>query len=321
MSSGSSVEDQPLSIEGHEGFLGDYYEHLAEEDARSYTGDVLTARAERHRSAASVRKPGQANVSIEDEEDSSVVFVVTDDMPFLVDSVNAELVRQHAAIRLVVHPLFVAARNRETGALVKVNKVPSHIGISSGDTAAMPSLSHLIAQGENASYMESWIAVEISRVSDEAKDSLLEGLRRVLNDVRAAVEDWPKMRQKALEIAENLDKVANPAQIAELRQAKDLLRWLDEGNFTFLGYREYDLLNVDGEDVLELREDSGLGLLRAAADSPHIQHLTDTGRKKAREKRALVITKANSRSTVHRSAYLDYIGIKSFDAAGNVNGE
>src|ERR687890_805686 len=135
MSSGSSVEDQPLSIEGHEGFLGDYYEHLAEEDARSYSGDVLTTRAERHRRAASVRKPGQANISIEDEEDSSVVFVITDDMPFLVDSVNAELVRQHAAIRLVVHPLFVAARNRETAALMKVNKVPSHLGISSGDTA------------------------------------------------------------------------------------------------------------------------------------------------------------------------------------------
>jgi glutamate dehydrogenase len=321
MSSGSSVEDQPLSIEGREGFLGDYYEHLAEEDARGYPGDVLAARAEKHRDLASIRKPGQAKISIADEEDSSVVFVVTDDMPFLVDSVNAELVRQHAAIRLVVHPLFVAARNRETGALMKVNKVPSHIGISSGDTAAMPSLSHLIAQGENASYMESWIAVEINRVSDEAKAALLEGLQRVLNDVRAAVEDWPKMRQKALEIAENLDRVANPAQIAELRQAKDLLHWLDDGNFTFLGYREYDLVNVDGEDVLELREDSGLGLLRAAADSPHIQHLTDTGRKKAREKRALVITKANSRSTVHRSAYLDYIGVKSFDAAGNVNGE
>ncbi|MGX1160371.1 glutamate dehydrogenase [Arthrobacter sp. SLBN-100] len=321
MSSGSSVEDQPLAIEGLEGFLGDYYEHLAEEDARAYPADVLTARAVGHRGVASIRKPGHANISIHDEEDSSVVFVVTDDMPFLVDSVNAELVRQHAAIRLVVHPLFVAARNTETGELAKVNKVPSHIGISSGDTAAMPSLSHLIAQGENASYMESWIAVEINRISDKAKDSLLEGLGRVLNDVRAAVEDWPKMRQKALEIAENLDKVANPVQIAELRQAQDLLHWLDDGNFTFLGYREYDLVNVDGEDVLELREDSGLGLLRAAADSPHIQHLTDTGRKKAREKRALVITKANSRSTVHRSAYLDYIGVKSFDAAGNVNGE
>ena len=321
MSSGSSVEDQPLSIEGLEGFMGDYYQHLAEEDARSYPRDVLEARAEEHRRAASVRQPGQARISIVDEEDSSVVFVVTDDMPFLVDSVNAELVRQHAAIKLVVHPLFVATRNRESGELVKVNRVPAHLGISSGDTAAMPNLSHLIAQGENASHMESWIAVEIQRVPDETKTSLLEGLTRVLNDVRAAVEDWPRMRQKALEIAESLDRVANSAQIAELRQAKDLLRWLDDGNFTFLGYREYDLLNVDGEDVLELREDSGLGLLRAAADSPHIQHLTDTGRKKAREKRALVITKANSRSTVHRSAYLDYIGIKSFDAAGNVNGE
>ncbi len=321
MSSGSSVEDQPLSVEADEGFIGDYYQHLAEEDARTYPRDVLVARADHHREVASVRQRGRAKIAIMDEEDSSVVFVVTDDMPFLVDSVNAELVRQHAAIKLVIHPLFVATRNRDSGGLVKVNRVPAHLGISSGDTAAMPSLSHLIAQGENASHMESWIAVEINRVSEEAKAALLEGLGRVLKDVRAAVEDWPKMRQRAIQIAESLDQIANPAQIAELRQAKDLLRWLDDGNFTFLGYREYDLVTVDGEDVLELREDSGLGLLRASEDSPHIQHLTDTGRKKAREKRALVITKANSRSTVHRSAYLDYIGVKSFDAAGNVNGE
>ncbi|MFP5367219.1 MAG: NAD-glutamate dehydrogenase, partial [Actinomycetes bacterium] len=180
MSSGSSVEDQPLSIEGDEGFIGDYYQHLAEEDARTYPRDVLVGRADSHRHVASVRQPGQANISILDEEDSSVVFVVTDDMPFLVDSVNAELVRQHAAIKLVIHPLFVATRNRESGELVKVNRVPAHLGISSGDTAAMPNLSHLIAQGENASHMESWIAVEINRVTDEAKAALLEGLERVL---------------------------------------------------------------------------------------------------------------------------------------------
>lgn len=321
MSSGSSVEDQPLAIGDREGFLGDYYQHLAEEDARSYSQDVLASRAEMHREVAAVRLPGQAKIAISTEADSSVVYVVTDDMPFLVDSVNAELVRQNSAIHLVIHPLFVVTRNRESGQLVRVDRVPSQFGISSGDTAAMPSMSHLIATGDNASHMESWIAVEIDRTNDDARDALLAGLERVLGDVRAAVEDWPKMRNKALQIAESLDKVANPAQITELRQAQDLLRWLDEGNFTFLGYREYDLINVDGEDVLELREDSGLGLLRAAADSHHVQHLTDAGRKKAREKRALVITKANSRSTVHRPAYLDYIGVKSFDAAGNVNGE
>ena len=97
---------------------------------------------------------------------------------------------------------------------------------------------------------------------------------------------------------------------------------MDDGNFTFLGYREYDLKNESGEDVLEPREGSGLGLLRGGRRHPApVQHLTATGQRKAREKRALVITKANSRSTVHRSAYLDYIGVKSFDAAGNVNGE
>jgi len=321
MSSGSSVEDQPLAIGDREGFLGDYYQHLAEEDARSYPQDVLAARAETHRQVAAVRLPGQAKISIVTETDSSVVYVVTDDMPFLVDSVNAELVRQNSAIHLVNHPLFVVTRQRESGQLVKVDRVPAQFGISSGDTAAMPSMSHLIATGDNSSHMESWIAVEIDRTSEDARAALLAGLERVLGDVRAAVEDWPKMRNKALQIAESLDKVANPAQIAELRQAQDLLRWLDDGNFTFLGYREYDLINVAGEDVLELREGSGLGLLRAANGSHHVQHLTDAGRKKAREKRALVITKANSRSTVHRPAYLDYVGVKSFDAAGNVNGE
>ncbi len=323
MSSGSSVEDQTVSMGAGEGYLGDYYEHLADEDARGYAREVLTARAGTHRQLAATRVPGNANISVVDEPDCSVVYIVTDDMPFLVDSVNAELVRQKSPIHLVMHPLFVVTRNRETGELVKVARVPSHLGISSGDTAAMPNLSHLIAEGDNASHMESWIAVEIDRADEAKHGELIDGLSRVLGDVRAAVEDWPKMRNQAQAIARDLDKIANPAQIAELRQAQDLLRWLDDGNFTFLGYREYELINESGEDVLEPREESGLGLLRPSTAHPthQIQHLTEAGRKKAREKRALVITKANSRSTVHRPAYLDYIGVKSFDAAGNVNGE
>ncbi|MET3808931.1 glutamate dehydrogenase [Arthrobacter sp. UYEF3] len=316
------MEDQPVSVGASEGYFGDYFEHLAEEDARAYGGEVLTARSQTHLQVADHRRPGVAKILISDEAESSVVYIVTDDMPFLVDSVNAELVRQKSPIRLVMHPLFVVTRNRETGRLVKVARVPSHLGISSGDTAAMPKLSHLIADGDNASHMESWIAVEIDRVDDAKREQLIEGISRVLGDVRAAVEDWPKMRNKAHEISADLDRVAHAAQIAELRQAQELLRWLDDGNFTFLGYREYDLRDDSGEDVLELREDSGLGLLRGSTDTRHqIQHLTETGRKKARERRALVITKANSRSTVHRSAYLDYVGVKSFDAAGNVNGE
>ena len=139
-------------------------------------------------------------------------------MPFLVDSVNAELVRQNAPIHLVTHPLFVVTRNRESGELVKVARVPSHLGIASGDTAAMPNISHLIAEGDNASHLESWIAVEIDHVDDAKRAELLEGMAKVLDDVRAAVEDWPTMRDKALQIAEVLDKLANPC--ADRRPAR-----------------------------------------------------------------------------------------------------
>ncbi|WP_427018638.1 NAD-glutamate dehydrogenase [Pseudarthrobacter sp. P1] len=321
MSSGSNTVESPLAPGAMEKFIADYYEHLAAEDAAAYSPDVLRARADAHRALAENRALGAAKVEVLNEEDCSVVYIVTDDMPFLVDSVNAELVRQNAAIHLVTHPMFVVTRNRATHELVKIERVPAHVGIASGDTAAMPALSHLVAEGDNASYLESWIAVEIDRCTDAAREELAAGLAKILGDVRAAVEDWPTMREKALSRAELLNTVLSGEKIANLREAEDLLHWMDAGNFTFLGYREYDLVQENGEDVLVNREGSGLGLLRDGANHAQIQHLTTPGQRKAREKSALVITKANSRSTVHRAAYLDYIGVKSFDSNGNVNGE
>jgi glutamate dehydrogenase len=304
-----------------ETFIADYYEHLADEDAQEYDLEVLRARAGTHWDIALTRQPKTANVQIRDESDCSVVYIVTDDMPFLVDSVNAELVRQHAAIHLVVHPLLVVARNKDTHELVSVARMPASVGVSSGDTAAMPNISHLLGTEDDVPHLESWIAIEIDRAGEEAHARLIEGLTRVLGDVRAAIEDWQPMRAKAVLISDALGKVVHAQEIQDLKQTQELLRWLDRDNFTFLGYREYDLKTVGGEDVLTIREGSGLGLLRSPDDRHEIQHLTEAGRKMARERRALVITKANSRSSVHRPAYFDYIGIKSFDADGNVNGE
>lgn len=318
MSSGSSRDLSNLD-KSAEVFISNYYEHLDEEDARSYTPEALNDRAMFHYDVAADRKLGKAAIDIKEEAAASVIVITTDDMPFLVDSVTAELVRQNAAIRLVQHPTFVATRNTETNALIEVHPVPSNMGVSSGDTAAMPSISHLVATSDNASHIESWIAVEIDRVDDETADEIVSGLRRVLRDVRASVDDWSTMRNKVREIASSLGDVPGAGEIPDLQQARDLLHWLDDGNFTFLGFREYGLATQDGEDVLITEPESGLGMLRDKKRA--VQHLTSAGREKAREKRALVITKANSRSTVHRAAYLDYIGVKRFDAQGNVNGE
>lgn len=299
----------------------DYYTQLSEEDEAAYAPSVLASRALAHAELAQERTPGTIKVAVVDERDASVVYIVTDDMPFLVDSVSAELVRQKAAIRLVTHPMFVISRDRTSHQLTGLNKVPSHAGIASGDTTSMPSIAHLISAGDNTSHLESWIAVEIDKADDDAKVELVAGLEKILVNVRAAVEDWPAMREKALSRAEVLATELAGESLTDIREAEDLLHWMEADNFTFLGYREYDLVKRDGEDVLLNREGSGLGLLRDGSSHAQIQHLTSTGQRKAREKRVLVITKANSRSTVHRAAYLDYIGIKSFDSQGNVNGE
>ena len=317
----SHEPEQDQARYGGASFLDDYFVQLSEEDAANYDPELLKSRAFAHQAVAEHRTAGQARMDIRDEPDASVVYIVTDDMPFLVDSVSAELVKQNLAIHLITHPVFVVGRDRASNALASVTRVPSHAGVASGDTSAMPNISHLLGDGDNTSYLESWIAIEIPRTGDAEKEQLLAGLAKVLADVRAAVEDWPAMREKALSRAEILATVLAGESLVDLREAEDLLHWMEADNFTFLGYREYDLDRRDGEDVLVNRDGSGLGLLRDGSSHPTVQHLTSTGRRKAREKRVLVITKANSRSTVHRGAYLDYIGIKSFDAQGNVNGE
>ncbi|CAM5336539.1 hypothetical protein SRIMM317S_01671 [Streptomyces rimosus subsp. rimosus] len=187
--------------------------------------------------------------------------------------------------------------------------------------------------------IESWIHVEIDRETDRADlKQITKDLLRVLSDVREAVEDWEKMRDAALRIADELptEPTADDLRDQEVDEARELLRWLAADHFTFLGYREYELTSAPGEsgdeeDVLTAVAGTGLGILRsdpAHSDgddghpvSPSFNRLPKDARAKAREHRLLILTKANSRSTVHRPSYLDYVGVKKFDADGNVIGE
>jgi glutamate dehydrogenase len=145
----------------------------------------------------------------------------------------------------------------------------------------------------------------------------------VLGDVRAAVEDWPAMRQRARDIGAELGERPPPTAEAAA-EARELLAWMHDGHFTFLGYREYDIGSEGGEDVLRTVPGSGLGILREMDERPvsaSFQQLPPRVRKLAREKNPLNLTKANSRATVHRPSYLDYVGVKRFDASGEVSGE
>lgn len=233
----------------------------------------------------------------------TVVEVVTDDMPFIVDSVCAALNRAERTLNLVIHPIY-AVRRDAVGGLVKITPLSAN---------------------QNGAIAESWLHIEIDRESDSADITELTALlRQVLADVRVSVQDWPLMATKARELAEELASSPPPTvDPNELAEAGEFLKWIADDHFTFLGYREYDLVDdVEVGEQLVSRADLGLGLLRGApAQSTTFSTLTPQVKMKAREPRILVLTKANRRSTVHRPVYLDYVGVKAFDADGNVVGE
>lgn len=236
----------------------------------------------------------------------SVLEIVTDDMPFLVDSVTAELTRSGRAIHLVAHPQL--AVSREADILTEVHDV--EVNNIKGSVIA-----------------ESWMHIHFERdFSSQDLVAIELGIKRVLSDVRKSVDDWSLMRTKAIEISgvlrrEGLGQVSQ----SQRDEAIALLDWLTQESFTFIGYREYLLVDVQGEDALAPVPHTGLGILRQPEQhgevSKSFAQLPAAVRAKVREQELLVLSKANSRSTVHRPNYLDYIGIKTFNDQGVVIGE
>ena len=296
-----------------------YYAHVAADDLVDRTPAELGTAVASHFLAAASRPQGTAAIRVRTpaapaaperpsrgarpplDDTRSVVEIVTDDMPFLVDSATIELHRNDIAIHLTVHPQM-SVRRDVAGRLLEV--------LGTGERP----------EGCTA---ESWMHIEIDRVAEEGQAALEANLQRVLRDVREAVEDWPKISAAARRIADDL-MTAPPGCIPQedVTEATELLRWLAQDHFTFLGFREYRLVVEEEEPVLQAIPGSGLGILRADQQrSISFGSLPSAVKAKAREAQLLILTKANSRSTVHRPAYLDYVGVKVFDADGNAIGE
>jgi glutamate dehydrogenase len=290
------------------GFLGAYYRLVATEDLVPAGPRRLAAVAAWHASLGASRPEGRAAVQVRDSGEASltgagtVVDIVTDDMPYLVDSVTMELNRHAANIRLIVHPLMTAHRD-VTGV--------AH-GIALGGIGADPA-----ADGEPTAgtLHESWIHVELGHLPEPAV--LAADLRRVLDDLRVAMEDQRRMRSAARELVESLDTAGNGPEAAEAGQ---LLAWLSAGHFTFLGYREYALVKHGAEPELRPVPGTGLGLLRHdVSDSAPVT--PPGGEHGERSARLLVLAKSSTKSTVYRPSYLDYVAVRAFGPDGRLVGE
>jgi glutamate dehydrogenase len=281
-------------------------EDLAERQVADLYGAALS-----HWSFARKREAGRAKLRVFNptiaehgwQSTHTIIEIVNDDMPFLVDSVTMEVNRNGLTLHLIIHPL-VAVRRGDDGVLQGL----------AGEGGA-----------SSAARRESFIHVEVDRVPEPARlEALAADLTRVLGDVRLAVVDWKKMQERVLDIVRGLDERAPPIPPQELAEGQAFLRWLADNHFTFLGCRSHELDKVDGEDVLKIVPDSSLGILRdgpTPSANAAFAALPPEVRAHARRPDLLVVTKSTSRSTVHRPGHLDYVAVKRFDDAGQVCGE
>ncbi|MFC4000257.1 NAD-glutamate dehydrogenase [Prauserella oleivorans] len=290
-----------------------YYRLIPAEEIIGEPPADLVAAVRSHLQLAERRVPGRPAVRLlnptaaEDgwTSEATVIQLVTDDMPYLVDSVAAELSRGGVQVQRIVHPIVVVSRD-VTGRLLDVHPLAD------------------VAEPPQGATVESWMYLEIDSISDPDRAREIDNrLRSVLGDVREVVEDAQKMVETARAIADELDAAPPPLPREEVHDGAQLLRWLAEGHLTFLGYRHYEVVRDpdSGEPALRAVLASGLGVLRQ--DSLAARSLTagpDTAAQ-ALAPNLLVLTQASAPSTVHRPVYPYYIGVKTFDEHGNVNGE
>ena len=291
-----------------EAFTRAYFRQVDAEDLAARAPADLYGAALSHWNFGRKREPGKVRVrvfnpSVQEhgwQSTHTIIEIVNDDMPFLVDSVTMEVNRQGLTLHLIVHPIIRV--NRTDGTLMGV-----------------------LPDDSPAGGRESFMHVEVDRLTDPARmEALAKDLERVLDDVRVAVEDWKKMIGKVREIVADLDRRPPPVGQMELAEARAFLEWLAADHFTFLGYRAHDLVVKDGDDALAVVPGSGMGILREKPGeelATSFSQLPPQMRAYARVKDLLIVTKSNSRSTVHRPGYLDYVGIKRYDDRGEVAGE
>ncbi|MFT5520717.1 MAG: glutamate dehydrogenase [Enterobacterales bacterium] len=233
----------------------------------------------------------------------TVIELVHVDMPFMIDSIRMELNRMGLNTHLMISVPFNFTRN------------------SKGQITALE-----VLYQEKDVVTETPIFIEVDKQAvGEDLELLKSNLQRILDDVHTTVKDWLPMRSKLTEVIAEVSKSKFPKRKRSLDEALDFLTWIGDNNFTFMGYRYYDVKSVKGDYLFapEPKESYGLKKVKDKKQAEYyLSILPKLAQRMALNNTDLVIiSKTSTLSTVHRPAYIDYIGIKRFDSEGNVIGK
>ena len=335
----STTDKAMARFAGADAWIEQYFLNSPDDEREEFTSAELEDLARTHRALAEIRAPKTPVVAARNDDYNTTLYVATDDMPHIVSSLTAYLSAHFGGFLAIFHPIFLAERNTD-GKLISLRGTGTRANLASGDTAAVGMSSLQLSEGApegSTVTIESWIAIRLTRCLNEDDLRLLEhDVRRVLADVRACYTDLEGMVTAVFDISQAMYELrgatlghgeesyaANPRGVepaSRVEVAQDFLRWLTRGNFVFMGVKERVLDGTSGAIALVDRPGSALGILRSTEGKSRIPLSGDT-LDRALFPRPVYITKANSRSTVARNDYLDYIGVRRFDMSGRVIGE
>ncbi|WP_337996551.1 NAD-glutamate dehydrogenase [Oleispirillum naphthae] len=299
----------PQEIDAVAEFIGQFYRTVPPDDVLGKPLEYLYGSGRSAWGLAQKRRPGELLLRVFNPShaengwscEHTVVEVVNDDMPFLVDSVTGTLNDLGLETLVLIHPVVAVERDAK-GALAAL--LPADAGDG--------------GQGQAESVMH----LEVTRQSDAAMlERIAKELSATLSDVRAAVEDWEAMRGR---IDEALTE-GFPEGGDDPLECRAFLEWLRQHHFTMLGARVYHAVGKGGAQTLKLDPDSGLGVLRDPERRVFDELQTNAaGQVETRifgdEGPSVLVTKSNRRATVHRPVAMDAIVVKRRNAEGHVIG-
>jgi glutamate dehydrogenase len=290
-------------------FIQRFYARVWPEDLLRISVENLFGAALAIWRLAHQRRPGECrirayNPRVEEhgwKSPHTIIEVINDDMPFIVDSVVGCLNRQQHNVHLLIHPVLSVSRSE------------------SGE------LNDFAAERAAGTIAESMLHIEIDEHTDpDVLSGIERSLAEVMADVRAAVEDWHKLLNHLDEAIESLAGPI-PAEADEVAETRAFLEWMRDNHFTFLGSRDLSLeYGKDGTQLL-VDEDSCQGILRdpgrRVLHGGAANRLTPMAQAFFDGPELLEITKTSVRGLVHRPVHMDYVGVKRFDGDGKVIGE
>ncbi len=298
----------PKSVELGQAYMEYYFRRVPMAELATNNAEVLAAMLASQLKFIAKRQPGESLLRVYNpslakdgwESKHSIIEMINDDKPFLVDSATLALAEMGLDVRLIIHPV-IKVRRGKTGKLLAIAERDNDAGLA-----------------------ESVMQIQINHQSSAAVLQKIEdGLKATIRDVELTVRDFRAMVKVAEATSELMPTWAPQADADVLSECQDFMNWLSNNHFIFLGVRDYEVAKADKGYALHIVPGSGLGILEEDSETVGSRPLSSAA-EHARTRSAntpLIVTKTNSRSTVHRVGYMDYIGVLRFDKRGRIIGE